>query len=275
MGPLLATLLAATAALYTLSAVAHLFYLFRRGFESVARRATKIAWGVHTLSLILLVIHSGRAPIHTQFEFSMLLTWLLTAGHLLIDLFRNNQMAGPILMPLVAVLQVVGTALPKPVEEAHPTVDQLPNGLLGWHIWVLMLGYGFLAASFVAAVLYLVQERNLRVKRWGPIYYRLPSLESLDIWGGRFVYVGFSLMTIGLAAGIAFAQEIWQHLWRLDPKVLFTLLVWLLYAGYLLMRNLWGWGGRKAAWWSVIGTVGLLINYLVVNALSSLHRYGV
>lgn len=274
MGLLLATMLAATAALYTLSAVAHLLCLFRRGFDGVARCATRIAWGAHTVSLVLLVLHTGRAPVHTHFEFSFLLTWLLTAGHNLIDLFRKNQTAGPIVIPLVAVLQVVGVALPTPGGTHLDAVD-LPNALVGWHIWVTMLGYGFFVASFVAGALYLLQERNLRVKRWGPLYYRLPSLEVLDIWGGRFVYVGFSLMTIGLAAGIAFARATWQHLWRLDPKVLFTLLVWLLYAGYLLMRNLWGWGGRKAAWWSVIGTAGLLINYLVVNALSSLHRYGV
>lgn len=274
MGSLLPTVLAATATLYTLSAVANLFYLFRRGFDAFARWSTRSAWVLHSLSMVLLLGHTGRAPVQTLFEVTFFFTWLLAAVHILVDVLRENQMAGPILMPLVAALQVLGVGLPKPSPE-HMMMNQLPNSLVGWHIGVTMLGYGFCVASFVAGALYLLQERSLRVKRWGPLYYRLPSLESLDIWGGRFVYIGFPLMTIGLASGIAFAQMSWQRLWEYDPKVLFTFLIWLVYLGHLLMRNLWGWGGRKAAWWSVIGLAGLLINYVVFNALSSLHRYGV
>jgi len=274
VGSLLGTLLAATAALYTLSAISHLLCVFRHGYEAVARCATRVSWAAHSTTLVLLLAYTGRMPVYTRFEFAFLFTWFLVGVHVLIEVLRENQTAGPFLLPLIAVLQVAGVAQWGAAHESLG-LHHLPGSLVGWHVGVMLLGYGFLAASFVSAGLYLLQERNLRVKRWGPIYYRLPSLESLDLWGGRFVYVGFLLLTIGMAVGIAFAQGLWQQPWRWDPKVVFTVLIWLVYAGYLLMRNLRGWGGRWAAWWSVIGMAGLLINYLVVNALSYMHRYGV
>lgn len=272
MATLLTVVLSAAAALYTLAAVAHALYMMRTHFDMLARWSTRGAWALQSIGLVLLVVHSGRAPVYTLFEFLYFFTWIIASNYIAIELWRENQAAGAFVVPVLAVMQVAGVALPKP-SEAH--VETLPAGLVSWHIGVTMLGYGFFVASFIAGALYLLQERNLRKKKWGPIYYRLPSLEALDVWGGRFVYVGFPLMTIGTVAGLGFAAVEWAHSWHADPKVIFTLLVWLVWGGYLLMRKVWGWGGRKAAWWSVIGVIGLLINYFVMNVLSRTHRFGV
>lgn len=273
MGKFVAFVLAASAALYTLAGVLHLFHMARRHFEFLARWATRAAWVVHSLGLIALVIHTGRAPIHEYFEFGYLFTWVLMTAYIILEVARENQAAGAFLVPAIAVLQVIVVALPK-TSDLHP-IANYPASLVGWHIGVTMLGYGFFFGSFVAGALYLLQERNLRNKRWGPLYYRMPSLEALDIWSGRFVYVGFPLLTLGMGAGLFFAHVTWSSFWQADPKVLFTVFVWLVYGGYLLMRKLGGWGGRKAAWWSVVGVVGLLINYFVINVLSQTHRFGV
>jgi ABC-type transport system involved in cytochrome c biogenesis permease subunit len=273
MGGLLAGVLMGTAALYTLAAVAHLLFIFRRGFDALARWSTRAAWLSQSLGLVLLLVHTGRPPAQTLFEFAYFFTWVMVTNYVVIEAFRQNQSPGALLLPIVAIMQAAAIALPKPGID-HPGMEALPVGLLGWHIGVIMLGYGFLTASCVAGALYLIQERNLRLKRWGPLYYRLPSLEVLDIWGGRFVMVGFPLLTVGIGSGLLFARQSWEAFWH-DPKVLFTFVVWLFYGAYLLMRKYWGWGGRKAAWWSVAGVAILLINYFVVNLLSRLHRFGV
>lgn len=271
---LLGLALAGAAALYTLAAVAHLLYIFRREFDFLARWSTRIAWAVQSVGFVLLVAHAGRLPFYTLFEFAYFFTWLLMTNYIAIEVYRQNQAAGSFLLPVIATVQVLAMALPKPTPE-HLVSDEFPAGLVGWHIGIIMLGYAFFIAAFVAGALYLIQERNLRRKRWGPIYYRLPSLETLDIWGGRLVTLGFPLLTMGVASGLAFARSTWLTFWQADPKVLFTEFVWLVYGGYLLMRSIWGWGGRKAAWWAVTGTAILLINYFVVNLVSRLHRFTV
>jgi ABC-type transport system involved in cytochrome c biogenesis permease subunit len=273
MGPFVAVLLAASAALYTLAGISHLFYMARRPFEFLAKWSTRVAFTVHTLGLAALIIHTGHAPLHEYYEFAYLFTWVLMANYTAIEIWRKNQAAGAFLVPVIAVLQVMVAALPKNTPQ-HLGVELSPS-LIGWHVGVTFLGYGFFFGSFVSGALYLLQERNLRAKRWGPLYYRLPSLEALDIWGGRFVYVGFPLLTVGMAAGLMFAHVTWQSFWQSDPKVIFTVFVWAVYGLYLLMRNVWGWGGRRAAWWSVAGVAGLLINYFVMNLLSGIHRFGV
>ncbi|HWI66422.1 MAG TPA: cytochrome c biogenesis protein CcsA [Symbiobacteriaceae bacterium] len=266
----LTIVLTASAALYTLAAVVHALYMTRSHFGFLARWSTRAAWLVQSLGLVLLVIYFGRAPFYTLFEFLYFFTWIVVSNYIAVELLRDNQAAGAFVVPVAAVMQVACIGLPKPLE-----TEKFAPGLLSWHIGVSMLGYGFFLASFVCGALYLIQERNLRKKKWGPIYYRLPSLETLDVWGGRFVSVGFTLLTIGVIAGLGFAAVEWAHSWHLDPKVLFTLLVWFIYGAYLLMRKVWGWGGRKAAWWTVIGIAGLLINYFVMNMLSRTHRFGV
>lgn len=262
----------ATAAFYTMAAVAHLLNMFRRDFALLAQWSSRSAWLVQTLGLLLLVFLTGRFPVYTLFEFAYFFSWLMVTNYIVIEVLRNDQTAGSFLMPVIAILLVFSDTLENPA--ATMVVSDFPGSLIVWHVMVTMLGYAFFTASFVAGALYLLQERNLRRKSFGPLYYRLPPLETLDIWSGRFVYVGFPLLTIGMGAGFVFAHVTWST-WHADPKVLFTVLVWLVYGGYLLMRKLWGWGGRTAAWWSVVGVTGLLINYFVVNLLSRLHRFGV
>lgn len=262
-----------SAALHTLAAIAHIFYMFRREFDFLARWSTRVAWAVHTAALGLMVYEIGHAPVRTLFEFAFFFTWVMVTNYIVIEAVRADQSAGSFLMPVIAVVSVVAVTLPKPGTEKM--IETFPLGLIIWHVGVSLLGYAFFLGSFVAAALYLIQDRNLRRKRFGPLYHRLPSLEVLDTWSARFVSIGFPLMTLGMAAGLYFAHVTWETFWQSDPKVIFTFFIWLIYGGYLLVRHLVGFGGRKAAWWSVAGVTGLLINYFVVNLLSRLHRFGV
>lgn len=270
----IATLLyGASAAFYTLAAIAHLFYLFRQEFVEVARWSTRIAWLSQSAGLALMIIETQRVPIHTLFEFAFFFTWVMMTNYIGVEVFRKDQTAGAFLLPVIAVVLILCVDLPKPGPEM--IVQNHSASLIVWHVVVSLLGYAFFTASFVAGSLYLLQEYLLRRKRWGPLYHRMPSLEALDIWGGRFIYIGFPLLTLGMFSGLFFAQVTWETFWQSDAKVIFTVFVWLVYCGYLLMRKIGGWGGRRAAWWAVAGLAGLLINYFVMNLFSKLHRFGV
>jgi ABC-type transport system involved in cytochrome c biogenesis permease subunit len=263
----------AAAALFTLSAIAHLSLMFRREYEFLARWSTRAAWLVQSLGLGLLVIEQGRFPIYSLFEVSHLLAWMLMTVYIALEFTRDNQAAGSFLTPVIAAVLTLSLALPKSGVEPH--LGEQPTKLIVWHVGVTLLGYGFFIGSFVAGALYLIQDRNLRRKYFGPIYYMLPSLESLDIWAGRMVYIGFPLLTLGVATGLSFAHITWSTFWQADPKVIFTVFVWMVYGGYLLMRKVWGWGGRRAAWWVVVAGLALLFNYFVINLASNVHRFGV
>lgn len=271
-GGLVTPLIGIAAILYTLSASFHLALIARREFAGLARWSTRLAWLLHTLAFALLIIEQRHFPIYTLFEVSQLLVWLLMTPYICMEAIRREQAAGSFLTPVVAGVIVLSLLLPR--SGLKPFLSDYPLALIIWHVGVTVLAYTSCFASSLFGSLYLFQERNLRRKRWGPLYYTLPSLEVLDNWSVRFAAAGFPMLTLGVAGGIALANRSWASLWHLDPKVLFTLLVWLVYAGYLLRRR-GGWGGRKAAWWVVLGGGALLVNYYLINLASQLHRYGV
>ena len=65
------------------------------------------------------------------------------------------------------------------------------------HTPLVILGYAALFLAFAAALMYLIQERELKSKHPTPFINRLPSLEICDDLAYRSLAVGFPLMTMG------------------------------------------------------------------------------
>jgi HemX protein len=270
-----ATLLfGATAAAYTLAAVCHIIAVFRGDWDGLARWTTRVTWVIQTIGLLVLIGLTGRFPVYSLFEASYAFSWLLTGNYLAIELFAKNQASGAALVPITALLAILAVGVPKPTHEAL-LGHSLPASLVVWHVSVTLVGYALFVAAAVSSMLYIVQEEQLRRKRFLPLYHRLPALEALDRWSGRFIAVGLPVLTVGLAAGVTFAYITWDGHWYADPKVIFTGLTWLLYVGLLLARRMLGLQGRRAAWWAIAGLTGILVNYFVVNVFfSNFHRFG-
>ena len=60
----------------------------------------------------------------------------------------------------------------------------LPPALQSWwlpvHASITLFADGFLALACIGGIMYLLQEREIKKKRFGLFYSRLPSLEALD-----------------------------------------------------------------------------------------------
>ena len=54
--------------------------------------------------------------------------------------------------------------------------------------------------------------------------------------GRRLVGAGFFLLTLGLVLGAAWGKVCWGHWWQFDPKEMWSLATWLVYAAYLHVR---------------------------------------
>ena len=94
---------------------------------------------------------------------------------------------------------------------AYTTQDSVPELLRSRWIYIhtplVILGYVAFFIAFSAAVLYLFQERELKLKR--VFFNRLPSLEICDDLAYRSLAVGFPLMTLGILSGALWAQQVW------------------------------------------------------------------
>lgn len=222
--------------------------------------------GIISQASCFAVRHSsaGGTPVTSLHESLAFFAWCLILLFLLLDLRFKLSVMGAFAAPL-ALLLMIGSALcPHVVVQLSPV---LKSWLFPVHIAFAFLGNAAFALSFGAGVMYLIQNRMLKSKRFTGIYQLLPSLDTLDKVNYTCLSVGFPLMTLGIISGAFWANIAWGTYWSWDPKETWALLTWFLYAALLHGRLTVGWRGRKAAIFSIIAFMFLLFTFLGVNLL--------
>lgn len=108
----------------------------------------------------------------------------------------------------------------------------------------------------------------------GRLAAALPGSAVLERLAYRINAVSFVLWTFTLIAGAIWAEHAWGRPWGWDPKETWSFVAWVVYAAYLHARATMGWGGRRAAYFCIVGILVVLGNYYVVNLfMPSLHSY--
>jgi len=148
----------------------------------------------------------------------------------------------------------------------------LRTGWLFAHIALIFTGYAALILSFVASLLYLLEERSLKSKKASGVLSRLPALQVIDDIGYRSLLLGFPFMTLGLIAGTVVAQSTFGRVNFLDPKILLSVLMWAVYLLLLYTRWNAGWRGRRAAYLATGAFVAAVVAW-AANYFSTIHRF--
>jgi ABC-type uncharacterized transport system permease subunit len=90
----------------------------------------------------------------------------------------------------------------------------------------------------------------------------LPPLLTLERLLFRILAAGFVLLTLTLATGVLFSEELFGKALRFNHKTLFAILSWLIFGGLLVGRWRYGWRGRRALRWTLAGFIALLLAYV-------------
>ncbi|HSH69916.1 MAG TPA: c-type cytochrome biogenesis protein CcsB, partial [Deferrisomatales bacterium] len=206
------------------------------------------------------------------------LGWCVVGMYLVLQLRYQLPSLGAFASPLALVFVLAAISLPGHIE---PLPAALQTYWLPVHVTLLFIGDGAFSLAAVAGVMYLLQERQLKRKKLGALFHRLPNIDVLDELNYRCLTIGFPLLTMGIISGAIWAQQAWGTYWSWDPKETWSLITWLLYAALLHGRLTVGWRGRRAAVWAILGFASLLFTFLGVNYvlplfmphLESLHIY--
>ncbi len=102
----------------------------------------------------------------------------------------------------------------------------------------------------VASLLYLVK----RTPHW-------------DHLGRAAAELGLLFCTLGLATGSLWAKPIWNTWWTWDPRLTLTLILWMIYAAYLLLRSLANEPQQGATLAAILGVSGVVDLYLINRAV--------
>lgn len=233
-----------------------LAYLLQRQeiIHRLAGLVTLAGWALHTLSLLVLAIERGRPPLVTLGEAMSVAIWVVVLLEMVIERRSGLRYLGAFVLPVAVILSFQASG------PRAGTLDPALGSAWIWvHIALAMIGIAAFVVNFAGAIMYLLQERQLKAKRPGAFYYRLPPLETLDHLTSRTLALGFPFLTVGLILGALWARQAWGSVLAFDPLALFSSVAWLIYAGTLAGRVTGTWRGRRAAYFSIIGFAVLVL----------------
>ena len=213
----------------------------------------------------------GAAPVLTLKSALSFFAWTILGAYLVFHLKFRLMVLGSFVAPLVACLLIISSAIPSTEVMVKPMFRSV---WLTVHVGTSFVGDGMFAVTFVAGIMYLIQERQIKKKNLGTVYSRLPSLATLDSINHYSLIWGFSFLTIGMITGAIYAQYALGSYWRWDPKEIWSLITWLFYAALLHERLAVGWRGRRTAIMAIIGFMVLSFTFVGASLwLSDYHSF--
>ena len=142
------------------------------------------------------------------------------------------------------------------------------------HVTLAFLGNAVFALAFGVSLIYLLQERHLKLKKMTALMKRFPSLESLDRINYLLLVWGFPLMTLGIVTGSMWAGIHWGNYWSWEPRQIASGIAWLFYGAILHGRITAGLRGKKAALLTMVGFCVVLGYFLWGDTMFSTRHGG-
>ena len=262
----------ATLGLYAASLAFYIRYLYvnKRLLGRAATACLLAGVGLHYAALLARSRWVHAVPYQDLYGSMSLFAWLLAFIYLVLETFHRQRAVGPFVLPFVIVLFAVAhfvPSVPPPAPPARGTQFAL-------HVTLNILAYAGFALSFVLSLIYLLQDRLLRGRKLGPVFWRYPALEVLERMSRSSVVIGMASLAVGIVFGFIWAHRIQGRYWNGDAKEITTLAVFALYLGYLWLGRKTAWRGARASWLCALNFLLVVFSYTVVNLyLSRYHRY--
>jgi cytochrome c-type biogenesis protein CcsB len=230
--------------------------------------AVCVGFALQVASIVLRASEVHYLPLTQQFEKFSFFGALVTLGFLIAYAKYRIASLSVFVFPLIFVMTFIANLHYNPTASIPPV---LRSNWIYIHTPLVFLGYASLFIAFAAAIMYLIQERALKSKHPVRFYNWLPSLDICDDLAYRSLAIGFPLMTLGIITGALWAQGVPGIVWARDAKVVFSFLTWLVYL-LLIFYRMSGWRGRKAAYLSIVGFIGVLVTFSYFGGLHSFNQ---
>jgi ABC-type uncharacterized transport system permease subunit len=130
------------------------------------------------------------------------------------------------------------------------------------HLIIALTAFSLFTIASLQALTMAVLERRLRQGPLPAFLQSLPPLLTMERLLFRIIAAGFVLLTLTLASGMLFSEELFGQPLRFTHKVVFAMVAWLIFAALLAGRRIYGWRGRVALRWTLAGFMALVLAYI-------------
>ncbi|GAB3491298.1 cytochrome C assembly family protein [Flexivirga lutea] len=245
----------------------------KRQWAGIGMSLSWLGWLLLGACVVLRAASVGRPPLGNMYEFAIVGAFFVMSAFLVWSLKRDIRslgifVVGPTLLTEMLAALVFYT-------DASELMPSLKNYWLTIHVTIAILSVAFFTIAFSTTILYFVQKWREDIHDTKYTFMdAVPGSAAMDRTTYGLLIIAFPLWTFTLIAGAIWAQKAWGHYWSWDPKEVWTLVIWVVYAAYLHARATAGWSGKKAAYLALAGFGCVLFNFCVVNVfIVGMHSY--
>jgi len=235
----------------------------KSGFSIAANITVIITIILISMAVISRAVETGHGPFSNMYEFALAFSWGIVLAGFIFNLRYKTGSVLNISLFIALLLLIFARVQYAPPDNLVPALQQ--SALLSAHVASAVVAYGTLTVGFIAAVLYLVQNKYQSI--W------LPDLEVLDNITYKSVIIGFPFLTLLIVLGALWADIAWGSYWSWDPKETASLVTWLIYAAYMHTRLVKGWKGARASILLIAGFLAIAFTFFGNYIFSGLHSY--
>lgn len=213
----------------------------------------------HAVFLVLLGVHLARPVPANSFELLSVLALSVGVIYVVVEWAARERRTGVFVTLLAFVLQYGATLFLPHVDFANPRPG-LAHVLSPLHLLPAVVAYAALAMSALHGLLHRLAIRDLRRRRFGLLFDRLPPIERLGTLCWHALGLGFVFMTLTIVSGAMMSHgEAYGLGTKLVMKVLASSVAWLVFAVAI--------AGRLLARWSMPRVSSIAVGGFVVVAI--------
>lgn len=225
----------------------------------------------HVIYIILRTVAFNHPPITTVFEIFTIIALAICFSYFLLELVTDIRGTGPFIIIISFFFQLISSLF---IQDLMQVKEVLRSNLLGIHVISALIGYSGFTISAVYGFLYLILYKDIKLNKFGLIFNRLPNLEVLEKLSLYSALIGFVTLTIAIVIGIIWLPLAFPKFSFLDPKLIGTALVWLLYSIGITSKVFGKWRGKKLVLLSIAGFAVAILSTILSNFLaSSFHSF--
>jgi ABC-type uncharacterized transport system permease subunit len=258
--------------LYALVVVAYAidFRIDEPAAARTGRRLMAATVALHLAYVGLRTVLYRHIPLAATAEVATTVALALALVYVVVERRTREHRTGAFVIAVAFVLQTASSAF---IESPGEFPQLLRSPLFAVHTITAVVGYTAFALSAIYGVLFLLLYHELKTKRFGLIYDRLPALEVLARMSVGAVGIGVASLAVTIACGVVWARSEFPG-FASDPKFLLTVATWLVYLAVLGLHHVLHWSGRRTIGFSLIGFVLLVFSLLAANLwLESFHAF--
>ena len=225
-----------------------------------------------TLALILRTIIAGRLPLGNGFETMLAVAWCLLAAPVIIATARklNHRLPFSLQAASASLLLAGFSLLVANMSHQNPAITPLQpvlsSPLLSIHVSVIMMAYALLSFTMLNALTAFLLTAITKQSAHATALQRLSQV---------LLYPALLLLAVGIFVGAVWANVSWGNYWSWDPKEVWALITFFVYAAALHDNSLPVL--RRASVfhaWMLLAFLCVLMTYFGVNYfLGGMHSY--